>query len=234
MEQLEFQENTMTCDDIKEDFKKYFNQNIKKPPSFYEIWMGTDEANKLIKFNEEWEKKHNKNKCWIQQNTDPYMNNNNEDGYGKYMSTICVVKSQYIDKYLKEVKQLCSDTIKLINEYIYGVEYIFNDKIVEYKEPMAINDNSDCIIIDKKGNIKTTDFTIYNSSSGGADYMKAYTNKKITHQDLSKYDISANELYEKKILERKELDKQFENVERNINVDLIGYGKLCSDTNMRQ
>ena len=55
MEQLEFQENTMTRDEIEEDFKKYFNQNIKKPPSFYEIWSGTDEAKKLRKFNEQWE-----------------------------------------------------------------------------------------------------------------------------------------------------------------------------------
>ena len=138
--------------------------------------------------------------------------------------SIDIITSRYIDKYLKEVKQLCSDTIKLINEYIYGCIDVFNGEIVEYKEPMAMNDKSYCTIKDEKGNIKTTDFTRYDSSFGGADYMKAHANKEWKDLPTSLPCVPLDESYQKLISEREKMDKQLENVERNISVDLIGYG----------
>lgn len=220
MEQLEFQENVITHDDIEKDFKKYFNKNIKKPPSFYEIWSGTDEAKNLRKFNQNWEKQNTNNEHLI-------------GGYGKFMisCSIDTVTSRYIDEYLREVKQLCSDTIKLINEYIYGISSVFNNEIVEYKEPMAMNDKSYCTIKDENGNVKITDFTRYDLSFGGADYMKAHTNKECKDLPSLLPYVPLDESYQKLMLEREKMDKQLENVERKISVDLIGYGTDRRDNN---
>lgn len=211
MEQLKFQEDVKTFDDIEEDFKKYFNKNKKKPPSFYEIWSDTDEAKALMKFNRNFEQNNN-----IRSSNDP-----NQKGYGNNMlqSTYEVFISRYIDKYLREIKNLPIDIIKLIEEYIYGIQEIFSTDIVEYKEPLASNDDSHCIIDDGQGNINITDFTIYNSSFSGADYMKAMSKpeKRKKHEIQSK-------TFEELLEERKQFDSRIAEQNRNINIDLIGYG----------
>ena len=207
MEQLKFQEDVKTLKDIETDFKKYFNKNIKKPPSFYEIWSDTDEAKALMKFNRNFEQ----NRTSIDFNQKGYADKMLQSSYESILS-------RYIDKYLREIKHVPIDIIKLIEEYIYGKQIVFSTKIVEYKEPMASNDDGHCIIDDGQGNINITDFTIYNSSFSGADYMKAMS-IPVKIKEQKKQSKTIEEL----IAERDEFDSRIAEQNRNINIDLIGY-----------
>lgn len=211
MEQLNFQENVKTREDIEDDFKKYFNQNMKKPPSFYEIWSETDEAKALLNFNRQFERDKN-----IRESNDP-----NQKGYADKMLQTSYESgiSMIIEKYLRKIKNLPIDVIKLIEEYIYGIQEVFSTDIVEYKEPIASNDDGHCIIDDGQGNINITDFTIYNSSFSGADYMKAMSiPEKRKEQEIQ------SKTFEELLEERKQFDSRIAEQNRNINIDLIGYG----------
>ena len=109
----------------------------EKPPCYYDIWMNSDEAKKMRKFNEQFE---NMKRISSNQNSNPF-----DHGYGDLMipseepgnalTEVTKVTEEFICQYLKSVLSL--KTIGLINSYLFKnpTPFIGSTAIIEYIEP---------------------------------------------------------------------------------------------------
>ena len=55
MEQIEFSEKAEMLENVKEDFKNFFEKNKTEIPPFYELWERSEEAEFLREFNKNFE-----------------------------------------------------------------------------------------------------------------------------------------------------------------------------------
>ena len=134
LEQLEFtKKHQKTILEIEQSFHEYMKTNQEKAPSYYDIWMNSDEAKKMRKFNEQFE---NMKRISLNQNSNPF-----DYGYGDLMvqsEEPCdnkTITQEFICQCFKSV--MSPNAISLVNSYLFEnpKPFITETSITKYIEP---------------------------------------------------------------------------------------------------
>ena len=180
MEQIEFSEKKEMLENVKEDFKNFFEKNKTDIPPFYELWERSEEAEFLREFNKNFEE--NKNNL---------LNNNVSSifsvGYGEFMEE----RKEEQEKGEEEEEE---DLMKPLNNK-------FKEELVIYKKPKNLpNDYGEYERFDV---YRLDDYSDRTKELSMFDYKKAHSERPEQEINIEKTECDVNEAYEKLMKERK-------------------------------